>query len=94
LPSKPTKLLILGYERAPRQETDQAHPTASQSKQNRKFYKTQVRLTTRGFDDIARDQKNRFLKIPYIWLLAESWTSRDYRAVIATTAIEVIIELP
>ena len=44
------------------QETNQAHPTAaspSQAKQNRNFHQTPVRLTTRRFDDIARDVRDQ-----------------------------------
>lgn len=51
----------------------------SQAKQNRNFHQTPVCLTTRRFDDIARDVRDRAI---------------DYRVVIATAAIEVMIELP
>jgi len=50
----------------------------SQSKQNRNFHQTHVRLTTRRFDDIAPDVRDRAI---------------DFRAVIATAAIEVMVEL-
>jgi hypothetical protein len=51
----------------------------SQAKQNRNFPQTRVHLTTRRFDDIARDVRDQAI---------------DFRAVIATAAIAVMIELP
>jgi hypothetical protein len=93
----PTKLLSLAYERAPQQQTNQAHPTAaspSQEKQNRNFPQTPVCLTTRRFDDIARDRKIACLNFHTHGLLAlvdVRHRGIEYRAV-ATAAIEVVIE--
>jgi len=45
-----------------RDRTNQAHATAalpSQEKQNRNFHQTHLRLTTRRFDDIARDVRDQ-----------------------------------
>jgi hypothetical protein len=79
---KPTKLLSLAYERALRRETNQAHSVAASpepSEAKPQLHQTHVRLTTRRFDDIAPDVRDRAI---------------DFRAVIATTAIVVMIELP
>jgi hypothetical protein len=67
------------------------------------FLQTHVRLTTRRFDDIARDRKLGCLNFPYI-LVARIQLDQpemgdvrhraiNYRAVIATAAIEAVIEL-
>jgi hypothetical protein len=76
----------------------------NQSKQNRNFHQTLVRLTTRRFDDIAPDREKGCLNFLYV-LVARIELDRpemggvrdrgiDYRAVIAKAAIEVMIELP
>lgn len=76
----------------------------SRSKQNRNFHQTQVRLTTRRFDDIAPDRERGCLKFRYVFFPRIELDQPemgdvgdraiDYRAVIATAAIEVMIELP
>lgn len=60
-------------------------------------------MTTRRFDDIARDRKLGCLNFSYVWVARkeldqpEMGDARDraidYLAVIATAAIEVMIEL-
>jgi|GEM_PF-6826869 len=75
----------------------------SQSKQNRNFHQTPLRLTTRRCGDIARDRTIGCLNFLYV-LVARIELDQpemgdvrdraiDYRAVIATAAIEVMIEL-
>ena len=62
----------------------------SQAKQNRNFPQTRVRLTTRRFDDIARDRKIGCLNFPYVWVARIGRRARPgdrLRAVIATAAI-------
>jgi hypothetical protein len=82
LQRKPTEPLGLSLsERPDRKQIKRIRPLhrQSQAKQNRNFHQTHVRLTTRRFDDIAPDVRDRAI---------------GYRAVIATAAIEVMIELP
>jgi hypothetical protein len=65
----------------PDKKTNQGHPTAASPEPieaKPQLHPTHVRLTTSRFDDIAPDVRDRAIA---------------FRAVITTTAIEVMVEL-
>jgi hypothetical protein len=55
------------------------------------YVHTLARLTTRRFDDIAPDRENGCFQ-PQMGVARDR--AIDYRAVIATAAIEVMVDLP